>query len=144
MKAINCCKQAGVKVKQAGFTLIELMITIAIVGILAAIAIPSYLNYTEKAQFSEVVQAASSLKHAVATCAHTVGTLTGCTNGANGVPAAQGAAGNVAGMVVANGQITATAQNLSQAYTYILVPTLVNGVVTWDDSTGTCAAAGVC
>ena len=47
---------------QKGFTLIELMITIAIVGILAAIAIPSYLSYTEKARFSEVVQAAEKLR----------------------------------------------------------------------------------
>ena len=129
--------------KQAGFTLIELMITIAIVGILAAIAIPSYINYTERAQFSEVVQAASSLKHAVATCAHTLGTVTGCDNASNGIPAAQGAARNTASVTVADGVITATAQNLSQAYTYILSPTIVNGVITWN-VTGTCIAAGVC
>ncbi len=136
MKMIN-------RTKQAGFTLIELMITIAIIGILAAIAIPSYISYTERAQFSEVVTAASSMKHAVATCAHTLGTVTGCTNASNGIPADQGAAGNVASITVADGVITATAQNLSQAYTYILTPTIVNGVVTWNVG-GTCVPAGVC
>ena len=131
--------------KQGGFTLIELMITIAIVGILAAIAIPSYLSYTEKARFSEVVRAADAYKSSVGVCAARLGTLTGCSNGANGVPAAPAAAGNVASVTVANGTITATAQNLNAAYTYILVPTRdASGTITWNDTTGTCVAAGVC
>jgi len=50
---------------QAGFTLIELMIVVAIIGILAAIALPAYQDYTKKAKISEVVLAASALR----TCA---------------------------------------------------------------------------
>lgn len=129
--------------KQSGFTLIELMITIAIVGILAAIAIPSYLNYTESARFVEVVRASGALKDAVGACIHSTGGTAACDNGSNGIPAAQGAAGNIASVTVANGVITGTAQNLNAAYTYILTPTVVNGVVTWA-VTGTCQAAGVC
>ena len=53
------------KKHQAGFTLIELMIVVAIIGILAAIAIPSYMDYTAKARMSEAILAASVGKTAV-------------------------------------------------------------------------------
>lgn len=52
--------------KQQGFTLIELMIVVAIIGILAAIALPAYSDYTKKAKVSEVMLAASSARTAVA------------------------------------------------------------------------------
>jgi type IV pilus assembly protein PilA len=56
------------KNKNAGFTLVELMIVIAIIGILAALAIPSYQEYTRKAKFSEVVSATTPYKLAVVLC----------------------------------------------------------------------------
>ena len=51
--------------KQSGFTLIELMIVVAIIGILAAVALPAYQDYTVRAKASEVVLAASSCRTAV-------------------------------------------------------------------------------
>ncbi|ALH95001.1 pilin [Acinetobacter equi] len=53
---------------QKGFTLIELMIVIAIIGILAAIAIPAYQNYIKRAAYSELITAMSPIKLAIETC----------------------------------------------------------------------------
>lgn len=63
---------------QKGFTLIELMIVVAIVGILAAVAIPSYQNYTKRAAYSEVLSAMASVKTAVGVCLVQASALTEC------------------------------------------------------------------
>jgi type IV pilus assembly protein PilA len=99
---------------QKGFTLIELMIVVAIIGILAAIAIPSYQNYTKKSKFTEVVQATSPYKLGVETCYQDQGALASCGPGSNGVPSnTTAASGFVASVTVTNtGLITATSQNI--------------------------------
>nr|WP_269474177.1 type IVa pilus major pilin TapA [Aeromonas media] len=143
--------------KQSGFTLIELMIVVAIVAILAAIALPAYQTYTKKAKFSEVVASTGSFKSAIEVCAQTTaapnGTLSTCDAGTNGVPANISAAnGNVASVTVdaANNRITATAVNTNglSGETYILLPTVQSGKVNWaanpSGAVGSCVAAGIC
>ncbi|AWX13891.1 prepilin-type cleavage/methylation domain-containing protein [Mergibacter septicus] len=71
-----------------GFTLIELMIVIAIIAVLATVAIPSYQNYTKKAAMSELIQAASPYKAEVELCIYNSGSKTNCSAGQNGIQAA--------------------------------------------------------
>jgi type IV pilus assembly protein PilA len=131
---------------QKGFTLIELMIVVAIIGILAAVAIPAYSNYTKKAHFAEVVSMAGAYETAVADCYNNLTTFTGCDAGSNGVPAAAAATNNVAGgMTVSSGVITMTGTAQAGGYTSVLTP-LLNGAgtaITWTQS-GSCLAANFC
>ena len=136
---------------QQGFTLIELMIVVAIIGILAAVAIPAYANYTAKAKFSEVISLTGALKTGVEACVsdgscNTVasgssGFPSGIVAGSNDVPAVPNAGGNLSSMTVsAAGVITGTAISTGglAGETYILTPAIgTDGRVTWTKS-GTC------
>ncbi len=134
---------------QKGFTLIELMIVIAIIGILAAIALPQYQTYTKKARFSEVVLAASSAKGLVDVCFQTrgAGTLTNCDSAAEiGLTAGASDGEHVASVAVAtNGVVTATGATTVDGATYILTPSVStnSGTLTWAQ-TGDCIEKGVC
>jgi len=127
--------------KAKGFTLIELMIVVAIIGILAAVALPAYQTYTNKAKFSEVVLAVDSVKTSMETCLQVNGgTLASCDTaaeiGVNLTTAASGA--NVTSVTVGSGKITGTGLTKTFIFT-----TTGNGV--WvKDATSTCIAGGYC
>ena len=124
---------------QKGFTLIELMIVVAIIGILAAVALPAYQDYTTRAKMSEVITFAGSAKTAVSECAITTGAISTCSS--NAAVGLDSTATNITSTYVesvtvgANGLVTAAIQGTGvtdlDSGSLTFTPNQTDGSVSW-------------
>jgi len=123
---------------QKGFTLIELMIVVAIVGILAAVALPAYQDYTIRARVSEAVTLASGAKSTVAENLQN-NVADACAGVVNQVAA--NATQNVSTLTCAGGAITAVTTAKAGGVTIVITPTedTTTGTVSWACTTPTAA-----
>ena len=144
---------------QKGFTLIELMIVVAIIGILAAVAMPAYQNYVKKAAYSELIVGMSGVKTAVDVCYAAAGTLGDCDSateiGESNLPTNYTTAGVVNTLEIGNNAVITGTPNavkgIKAAETCTLTPTEVQagaagattatGKLTWAYG-GACLTAG--
>ncbi len=122
--------------KQQGFTLIELMIVVAIIGILAAIALPAYQDYTKRAKVSEGISLAAGAKTAVTEYFASEGAWPS-TNASAGLAAATDIKGKsvdslTVGTAASDGVITVFySSTVASGGTIVLTPTDEGGSISW-------------
>ncbi|WP_422192166.1 pilin [Aquabacterium sp.] len=135
---------------QQGFTLIELMIVVAIIGILAAVAIPQYQNYTIKSKLGVAMSSVDPVKQAVGLCGQEAGgVLTACTTAtaAANIPTFTATKEVASASAGANGVVTLTMGTGIgtgvDGLNIVMTPTMNDGSVSWCNSTTITNAAAI-
>ncbi|ALO46914.1 pilin [Pseudohongiella spirulinae] len=148
MSRINKCKRAPALVE--GFTLIELMMVVAIIGILAAIALPSYQDYAARARYAEVLAAATPARTRVDLCVQANGAgQCGSIPSGSGWAAADGVGSVAISVDEDDFLVTVAPSGLSAGIatddTYVLRGVVSAGSVNWSTDVGSgCLASGLC
>jgi type IV pilus assembly protein PilA len=134
--------------QQQGFTLIELLLVVAIIGILAAVALPSYSLYSNRSRFSEAILQIGAFQSAiyVATSLGRVASVNDLDSSSNGIPPTQVLGASTHGIEVLDGMITVTWMSDGSSLagvTYTLQATGVIPPIQWVRG-GTCLNLGYC
>ncbi|TDB51481.1 prepilin peptidase-dependent pilin [Photorhabdus luminescens] len=119
--------------KQQGFTLMEIMVAIAIISILSAIGIPSYQGYIQKAALTDILQNIVPYKSGIELCSFEIEDFNGCNAGTMSIPKEHNSR-YIENISVKNGEVTINGKQSLKNLSVILKPTLntQTGVIKWN------------
>jgi type IV pilus assembly protein PilA len=129
-----------------GFSLLELLLVVALIGVLAAYVVPTYQGYMERTRFMEVVQQTQAVRVSQMACFMRTGNdLSQCDSFAKIGLAVPVTSNNTASVVITanSAEITGTGTAAAGGYTYVLTPQFASGELSYT-SGGTCTVGGLC